>query len=164
MSHAARAIAQGHQPWPSDDKLAAMMDELGSVAAVARACGKARESLRDYLRLRPELQERLRGLPAAETALRAQEHRSARARRQEGLREASEWVAILAADPCSYCGAPAEVADHIQALARGGAAGWENLAGACFACNSSKGTRTLLMFLLESPRGVECPIQSQQDQ
>lgn len=62
----------------------------------------------------------------------------------------AEYVAIIACDPCAYCGRPSEHVDHIQSLLRGGSDAWDNLTPACASCNSSKGTRTLLGHMLLS--------------
>jgi 5-methylcytosine-specific restriction endonuclease McrA len=50
-------------------------------------------------------------------------------------------------NPCAYCGAPAEHADHVTPLARGGLDCLENLAPACARCNLSKGSQTVDEFL-----------------
>lgn len=153
MSHVARATAQGAKPWPVDPELIEMFSLLGSQTAVARACGKSRTALRDYLRLRPEL--RAQALGAAPTDDQLAAFREARRLRAAGLREAQVWIGILAGDPCSYCGSPVEVTDHIHPVARGGAHDWGNMTGACLACNGSKGPRTLLVFLLERTDGPQ---------
>lgn len=54
---------------------------------------------------------------------------------------------MLIADPCAYCGAPADVLDHVVSRRRGGGNDWGNLAPACWSCNSSKGQRSLLAWL-----------------
>lgn len=59
-----------------------------------------------------------------------------------------EHARILLADPCAYCGEPATAIDHITPITKGGTSEWENLAPACGSCNSSKGNRLLLTFLL----------------
>lgn len=46
--------------WPSEDQLVALMAEHQSFSAVARACGLARESLKDFLSTRPQLDARMR--------------------------------------------------------------------------------------------------------
>lgn len=69
------ATAQGKTPWPSDDDMVALMAEHESFAAVARSQGKARKSLRDYLRTRPELDGRMREhIPAKLTPEERLEH------------------------------------------------------------------------------------------
>ena len=67
---------------------------------------------------------------------------------QQGDPEAfRDYVAILRNDPCAYCGAPAEVVDHIDAISSGGTNAWDNLTAACRACNSSKHARPLLLWM-----------------
>jgi len=63
------------------------------------------------------------------------------------VRAASDYRRILAGDPCSYCGAPSEQADHIVPLSKGGAEAWDNLTAACGPCNGRKNARDLLTFL-----------------
>lgn len=90
-----------------------------------------------------------RKLTPAEVARRAR----SRAARRHGLAPQTDddrrYEEALRADPCSYCGRPAEAIDHVHPLARGGGNGWDNLAAACTSCNSSKGTRSLIRFLAE---------------
>lgn len=61
-----------------------------------------------------------------------------------------QYVALLLAGPCSYCLKPAATIDHIVPLVDRGTNDWWNLTGACKRCNSSKGPRSLLRFLLTS--------------
>jgi 5-methylcytosine-specific restriction endonuclease McrA len=143
-----------------------MLRRLRTITATAQACGKSRESLRDYLRLRPKLRARALGIPVEQTADEVAEHREARRLRVAGLRDSQEWIAILRGDLCSYCFEnPVEVTDHILAASEGGTHTWENFTGACFACNSSKGTKPLLIWLLDhwSGHGVIGSVLSQQD-
>lgn len=87
-----------------------------------------------------------------------------RSLREDGESHRQAWMRILRADPCAYCGrAPAGTADHIEPQrgnrkprGEGGAHTWLNLAGACEACNSSKGSELLLDFLMRR-RGVILP-------
>jgi 5-methylcytosine-specific restriction endonuclease McrA len=60
-----------------------------------------------------------------------------------------EYVAVLERDVCAYCGAPAEVIDHIRPLALGGSGDWDNLTAACNRCNYAKNAKPLLGFLLD---------------
>jgi len=53
----------------------------------------------------------------------------------------------LRADPCAYCGAPAEASDHIVPKSHGGPDDWSNRTAACHACNNSKMQTPLLTFL-----------------
>jgi 5-methylcytosine-specific restriction endonuclease McrA len=62
--------------------------------------------------------------------------------------DALEYLQIIKADPCSYCGGPGGTVDHIDPISTGGSGDWDNLAGACKPCNSAKGTRSLLAFLM----------------
>lgn len=64
--------------------------------------------------------------------------------------EGIEYIAILLNDPCSYCGTitvGTVTVDHIDALSRGGANEWQNITAACWSCNSSKHTKSLLEYL-----------------
>ncbi len=58
-----------------------------------------------------------------------------------------DYGEVLAADPCCYCGVPSDQIDHIDPIARGGDAGWENLTAACKNCNQRKHAKSLLAFL-----------------
>jgi 5-methylcytosine-specific restriction endonuclease McrA len=60
------------------------------------------------------------------------------------------WLTIIARDPCAYCGAPFEEAEHIVAQRRGGEDAWTNLTAACFHCNRTKWAHPLLHFLLRA--------------
>lgn len=64
-----------------------------------------------------------------------------------------EYVGVLRSDPCAYCplrpSALEATVDHIVARAAGGGNTLNDLAGACSACNGQKGSRSLLIFLLE---------------
>lgn len=61
---------------------------------------------------------------------------------------AREWIRILLADPCAYCGGAGGTVDHIVPVKHGGTNDWTNLTAACGSCNSSKRTRPLLTHLL----------------
>lgn len=75
-------------------------------------------------------------------------------------RTIAAYVRAVRRDPCSYCGAPAEISertrgregrgklDHVVARARGGGDEWWNLTAVCGSCNSSKRTSSLIGFLL----------------
>ncbi len=58
-----------------------------------------------------------------------------------------QYASLLVNDPCSYCGGPGGVIEHIQSSARGGGTGWMNLTAACASCNARKRSRTLVEFL-----------------
>jgi 5-methylcytosine-specific restriction endonuclease McrA len=73
------------------------------------------------------------------------------------LRDVSQstrtFVEIARKDPCGYCGQPQSgTIDHIIPKSKGGRrSSWENMAGACFQCNLTKGAQGLLQFLLSHP-------------
>jgi len=86
--------------------------------------------------------------------LRPEQHRekgrraNARARKVPMDQLASEFAAVLRADPCCYCGSHDRLTiDHIEPVALGGTSDWDNLTASCKSCNSSKHTRRLLEFL-----------------
>lgn len=60
-----------------------------------------------------------------------------------------EYVRILEQDPCSYCGQPSEVIDHIDPLAQGGDHTSDNITASCNRCNGRKLAKPLLLFLCE---------------
>lgn len=62
--------------------------------------------------------------------------------------ETREWLDVIAADPCAYCGGPSQAVDHIKPVSRGGANHWTNFTPSCRSCNSSKRDRELLQWLL----------------
>lgn len=67
------------------------------------------------------------------------------------------YAAVVASGPCVYCGAAAEHADHVWALARGGGDDMGNLAPACAACNNSKGPKLLTEWDADRvAHGVRC--------
>lgn len=78
--------------------------------------------------------------------------------RQDGEAHREAWMRILRADPCSYCSRPGGTVDHVEPQSRparglGGGHTWANYAGACESCNSKKGSKPLLRWML-SRRGV----------
>lgn len=89
-----------------------------------------------------ELRHRWKATPQGKLYARLDRH----ARRGQPIE--TEHALILLADPCAYCGEPATAIDHITPITKGGTSEWENLAPACGSCNSSKGNRLLLTFLL----------------
>lgn len=69
-------------------------------------------------------------------------------------------VATLAIDQhglCAYCAQPLKSyhIDRIQPLSKGGGNGADNIALACPSCNSSKGDKTLLEWMLR--KGSKLP-------
>lgn len=163
--------------YPSDDAMVALMAVHRTYGAVAEALGLSRGSIRDYLRIRPALAEKMRvhqrpkltpeqirensrracraymrrkQLEDPET-LRASKRKSERKRREGKTASfgAVEYAQVLALDPCTYCGGPSAEIDHIVSLARGGNGDYDNLTPACRNCNRRKYTRSALYFMLE---------------
>ena len=58
------------------------------------------------------------------------------------------WMAVLRADPCSYCGRTGGQIDHAHAIGGGGAHSVENVVSCCPRCNMSKQDTPLLPWLL----------------
>jgi len=69
-----------------------------------------------------------------------------------------EWAAIVEyfGRCCAYCLRPADTIDHVEPIAMGGRDAPDNVVPACKRCNSSKGAKSLLFWLLTSQyaRGV----------
>lgn len=86
--------------------------------------------------------------------LNPEKHRALSAKRRAALRATSdleavaEYMGLIRADPCVYCGSPTDHVDHIVPLAKQGAHEWENLAPTCATCNTSKATQDVLAFML----------------
>lgn len=59
-----------------------------------------------------------------------------------------DFIQLLRADPCAFCGDSSYGLDHIESQKRGGSHNWDNLAGICVRCNSRKRTSSLLGYLL----------------
>lgn len=63
--------------------------------------------------------------------------------------EAIAFAEILRFGCCEQCGSHGPIhIDHIIPLSTGGEHGWQNFAGLCQSCNSSKGTKSLLIGML----------------
>lgn len=56
------------------------------------------------------------------------------------------WIAILATDPCCYCGGPGGHIEHIDSGVPRDSR-WSNLTSACGPCNASKRSSRLLLWL-----------------
>ena len=102
--------------------------------ANARYCGESCRKRAEYRRwsTKPEVQARKRARAA---------------QRRKRLRE-DAYYRHLSLDPCAYCGGPGGTVDHVVPLYHGGEDTWENMAGACHDCNTRKGTKPLLRFML----------------
>lgn len=62
--------------------------------------------------------------------------------------EAIEYASTIINDPCVYCGEEAVQIDHVVPLRDGGDSHWSNLAPTCASCNGSKGSKSVLDFML----------------
>lgn len=67
-----------------------------------------------------------------------------------GKHTTKQWTDLLASyhGLCVYCGAKATTRDHVTPLTAGGTDYIDNIAPACKPCNSSKGTKPLLTWIL----------------
>jgi 5-methylcytosine-specific restriction endonuclease McrA len=64
--------------------------------------------------------------------------------------DAAAYYEILREGICEQCGSHGRIEiDHIEPLSKGGEHGWENFAGLCQSCNSSKGDKSMLMHMLD---------------
>ena len=69
-------------------------------------------------------------------------------RRASGRGSSYYRTKIIKTDPCVYCGEPSESTDHIHPTCEGGVNSWVNFAPTCIKCNNSKGSLSLLGFML----------------
>lgn len=72
--------------------------------------------------------------------------------REDGESHANAWRRLLRGDPCAYCErAYSGSVDHIQprSLGKRYLERWTNLTGSCQACNGSKGSRSMLLWMLQ---------------
>lgn len=104
---------------------------------------------RDYYAENSEwMKERNREWVARNRDKRRESSQRYRARvRVANVAEVRDWLAIIASDPCQYCGALGETDDHVVPLSGGGDHCWSNIGRACVACNSSKRDRPFLLWL-----------------
>lgn len=75
--------------YPSDEEMVALMEEHRNFGGVAKACGVIRESLKDYLRIRPELKARME----QHSVKREWESRSPEERKAIQREQARKWSA-----------------------------------------------------------------------
>lgn len=92
--------------------------------------------------------------------IRIRKQRTKRARRPKRGPVSTDVKAIdvpdaagMLADPCSYCGGKAAAFDHIEPISKGGANEYDNLARACWRCNSAKNSLRLVVFLARRAAG-----------
>ncbi len=96
---------------------------------------KQKESMRKW-RERNRLYDSLRG-----------SHRRALIRSADLREEDMAEVVAYYGDECVYCGNPMTGFDHLHPLSRGGLHVVENLAPACFSCNSRKQDRSIWFMI-----------------
>ena len=78
-----------------------------------------------------------------------QTRRSKKLEADSGCWFARETVArLVVKDPCGFCGGPGGTLEHVRPLSLSLDDSADNFAGSCLSCNSSKGTQSLLEFLL----------------
>lgn len=65
-----------------------------------------------------------------------------------GPADVQRWKAAVKRDPCSYCGGPGGIRDHVVSVATGGTDAWWNAAGICSLCNNRKGKLSVMAHLL----------------
>jgi 5-methylcytosine-specific restriction endonuclease McrA len=109
---------------------------------------RSREIMRKDRRDHPERERkrkrRYRAKHRAAIQMREREKTYARRALQPYSADLARLMSELMTQPCSYCGAEANITiDHIVPLSRGGKHEAANLAPACFSCNSSKSNRLL---------------------
>ena len=91
-----------------------------------------------------ERRRRYRQTHREAVALREREKTYSRRALQPYSPEVAAYMAQLVKQPCTYCGATENITvDHVVPLSRGGQHEIENLAAACYPCNSSKCDRLL---------------------
>lgn len=61
--------------------------------------------------------------------------------------DARTWFDSLVDPACTYCGVPAELADHVIPISKGGPGTVENMAPSCRSCNSAKSKLGMAEFL-----------------
>ena len=80
-------------------------------------------------------------------------NRRARETGAKGFHTEVQWLDLLASyhGKCVYCGANATARDHVTPITKGGTDDISNIAPVCMTCNSSKGAKQLLVWLLKRP-------------
>ena len=185
MSKATRSDAH----YPDNETLIIWANNV-SLVALAERCGVSKSSLRDYLKIRPDLDTAIRTVLKSvkvpqeiQDTKRAKSLKAWKANNRERVRAINrkwgknqsfekrqawntynmnrrrangteisasdfDWLAVLRKDTCPYCFGPGGSLDHVQPLINGGIDAVDNLAGICRSCNSSKGSKDLLQFML----------------
>ena len=87
-----------------------------------------------------------------ELVVRYNHERRARVSGAEGSYTQGEWESTIEAcgGACAYCGAAGSrlTVDHVQPISKGGSNVIDNILPACSKCNSSKGDKSLLHWLI----------------
>lgn len=109
---------------------------------------RSRKSMRKSRTANPEAERerkrRYRLTHADVVRVRERERTYARRALQPYSPEMAALMAALVLQPCTYCGTTENITiDHVMPLSRGGKHEADNLAPACFSCNSSKSNRLL---------------------
>ena len=137
--------------------------QLPDVKAQVNALRACRPSLKaqrhdDYLKHRKEYAARSKAWAKAHPARRKDSvRRNSSKRRAQKIVTTVEDISKQSVSNlfesvngrCVYCGAKADLTlDHVVPLSRGGTHTLENLVGACFSCNSSKGNKLIEEWLI----------------
>ena len=104
--------------------------------------------MREHRQMHPEAEResQRRYREGHRDAIRERDREKTYARRQKTpySPDLARLMAELVKEPCVYCGATDGISiDHVVPLSRGGRHEANNLAPACFSCNSSKSDRLL---------------------
>lgn len=115
---------------------------------VERHRENSRRAMRKWRQEKPEAEraakKRYRQKHLEQVRAREREKTYARRAKTPYSPEMAEFMRMLIKRPCAYCGSTKDITvDHVVPLSRGGKHQQDNLAPACFSCNSSKGARTL---------------------
>ena len=91
------------------------------------------------------------------------ERYDAKRRKSPRSEDTLDYMAILATDPCAFCGRPATAnkngisdRDHIVPLNAGGLDQWTNMVASCAACNRGRKDASLLTFMDRRNRRAAC--------
>lgn len=76
---------------------------------------------------------------------------------KKAMRNPEKWASVstsptfraaLLGDPCVYCGNPSEDREHVVPKSEGGK-DKDNIVGACRDCNSKRGSKPFLLWMIE---------------
>lgn len=87
----------------------------------------------------------------------------AKRRKSPRSQDTKDYMLILAADPCAFCGRHAEEnrqgisdRDHIVPLNAGGVDQWTNMVASCSSCNRGRKDLDVLRFMLRRRSRAAC--------